>query len=388
MVVPKGHAYKLNLQVQQPGSSVVWEFHTRKYDIAVSATFNDQEVFPYSRKTSYLKHIRGSYECPGAGVFTITWDNSFSWTRSKRLIYRAEILDKALVQATAIKFMTTDRSSATLSESELVEEALEKEPAQQNDDPLVEKSQFRSQSDFPSSSNTLAQLSKTNEGTRSQSLGTIEFQKGGVKGTNVVARQGYIQKCQRPLQRPPSASSDNDTEICGWLIIHRGRVFRQKNWYKRWFALDVQKGVLRYFSHEPRPGRKLLPKRTTRGKLDLGQRHVALSMVGSHATGPTSFGFAIAGGKRHRCWNICALSSEDYDMWVEGITSSIFVVHWLRETRCQPQVGKEDPLDREPEVPEEAFGLLEPGGFGTNVQDVGPFETRMLHQEEITLSGR
>uniref|UniRef100_A0A1I8H8W6 CRAL-TRIO domain-containing protein n=1 Tax=Macrostomum lignano TaxID=282301 RepID=A0A1I8H8W6_9PLAT len=94
----------VGIDVQQPGSLLKYEFSTKGYDIAFGIDLvapadacqngakTRRHVLPTARYNSHMAPEVGTLLCETAGLYELVFDNSFSWTRGKRLLYRAELL--------------------------------------------------------------------------------------------------------------------------------------------------------------------------------------------------------------------------------------------------------------------------------------------------------
>jgi len=72
------------------GDIVSWEFITKEYDIGFTIECvggKKTQVKPYERIDSFKMVIKGSLVIEMSGDYLFEWDNSFSWTRGKRLKY-------------------------------------------------------------------------------------------------------------------------------------------------------------------------------------------------------------------------------------------------------------------------------------------------------------
>ena len=91
--------FQRQIEVSESGSYVVWEFTTVKLDIAFSATFEGEEVVRYRRYSSMTDPVKGSYTVDAPGILTLSWDNSYSKMRNKKLKYRTAVVDQTTALA-------------------------------------------------------------------------------------------------------------------------------------------------------------------------------------------------------------------------------------------------------------------------------------------------
>jgi hypothetical protein len=141
--VARGSSFEYVLRFQNAGDAAIWKFETLEYDIAFSARFEDEqfhkatlltadmcedeqgidgedapqgeggegsdeidendgrvEIFALERHTTaHLMAVSNSFSCTGPGMAILTWDNSYSWSRSKRLLFTAEVVSAATMAA-------------------------------------------------------------------------------------------------------------------------------------------------------------------------------------------------------------------------------------------------------------------------------------------------
>jgi len=94
-VVHKGHKFVLDFVVDQPGSILRWEFMTEDYDIGFGVyrkdNGSDVSVVEMSRVSCHMTPEDGTVVCEEPGTYVAVFDNSFSWTKSKRLRYVIEL---------------------------------------------------------------------------------------------------------------------------------------------------------------------------------------------------------------------------------------------------------------------------------------------------------
>ncbi len=91
-----GHGDKLNLEykVEEEGSILHWYFKTDKHDIGFGVYYKDidnnkmKEIIAVDKRESHLVAEDGSFTCNKTGVYVVQFDNSYSWTRNKKLYYQ------------------------------------------------------------------------------------------------------------------------------------------------------------------------------------------------------------------------------------------------------------------------------------------------------------
>lgn len=97
-VVEKKSAVPLTVEVHEPGSILRWEFQTENYDIGFGVFFAPpddsklQELVAMTRVNCHLVPEDGMLVCSHPGKYVLKFDNSFSWYRSKKLLYHFQVL--------------------------------------------------------------------------------------------------------------------------------------------------------------------------------------------------------------------------------------------------------------------------------------------------------
>jgi hypothetical protein len=93
-----GCRIRLPLGEVDKGMAVVFEFKTFKYDISFGLKVGSSDALPQHRIPSHLHTIKGVYALEEQGSCTLCWDNRYSKFRSKKVLYRADIVSKAQLQ--------------------------------------------------------------------------------------------------------------------------------------------------------------------------------------------------------------------------------------------------------------------------------------------------
>ncbi|XP_013402720.2 SEC14-like protein 2 [Lingula anatina] len=101
-VIKKGSMLPVELEVNEPGCAIRWEFHTENHDIGYAIYYktspgeqnvSDMEVVVGNKRVnSHLVPEDGTVYCSKAGIYVFCFDNSYSWTRSKTVLYVIEVI--------------------------------------------------------------------------------------------------------------------------------------------------------------------------------------------------------------------------------------------------------------------------------------------------------
>ena len=311
-------SYTLNIQVLRPGSVVAWQFKTRKFDIGFSTTFNNRPQSPYSRDNSNDEYVRGFYVCPEVGIFQLSWDNSYSWRRSKLLIYRAEALDSDLLSAASRLIFASDENEWTATSSASSHESKEEEEDILKNESLI---------------SSMTSITKSNH----RSL---------LYRIPAPNPRQLVKSSLNLLRRKRDGTPGENTQS-GYLLVQRMTKVRRRRWVRKWFELDVERGTLGYYAYPKTSGN------TSRGpqqRLRLYRRHAALAIVGL-TSAPTPFSLVVHVGRKR--WELCAENALECEAWREAITTSIFLVQWNTRQRRFKTQSSDDRISKEEEEEDE-----------------------------------
>ncbi|XP_076345644.1 SEC14-like protein 3 isoform X1 [Tachypleus tridentatus] len=103
VVIEKKSLFPVELKIEKAGSVIRWEFQTECYDIGFGVFFrpNQEELTPWNQDEELISIQRvncqlvpedGMVVCEKLGTYILMFDNSFSWCRSKKLMYQVRIL--------------------------------------------------------------------------------------------------------------------------------------------------------------------------------------------------------------------------------------------------------------------------------------------------------
>jgi hypothetical protein len=113
--IKPGKKFSIEVMVERTGMELSWEFVTENHDVgfvvyyhALGDTLHEkeegekkkeegegEEVIPSERVAAHHGNIEGSYTCEKIGRYVLEWDNSFSWTRGKNLLYKYELAESS-----------------------------------------------------------------------------------------------------------------------------------------------------------------------------------------------------------------------------------------------------------------------------------------------------
>jgi len=102
VTVGRASTLQVDLDVEVAGSTISWEFKTNDYDIGFGVyrkalgsgrlkKAEMMEVVQDEKKDSHVHPEEGSLVVDEAGTYVLRWDNTYSWTRSKTLLYDCNI---------------------------------------------------------------------------------------------------------------------------------------------------------------------------------------------------------------------------------------------------------------------------------------------------------
>ncbi|CAI5736004.1 unnamed protein product [Hyaloperonospora brassicae] len=300
VTVRAGQSFSVTLPLEAAGDVAVWQFATKKHNIGFSATFHEQVIRAYSREGADVKFVKGSYCCERPGTCTLTWDNTYTWSKAKVLMYWAEV--------------------------EPHSEVLEMKPRR----PVVSSKNRRMGFIEHTRSNVMDPRRLVNSSISlfskpfANGFGDKEEGAGHAKTRHLIAR-----RMSSHAASIPSRLQDPDCSIlpakAGFLIIQRCVNFHGRNWYRKWFVLDPQKCVLRYYDSEDAARRGL-----SLAKLNLTNKHASLAITNclNLDAAPTSYMFLVRTKKQ--CWKICASSQIEYSEWENAVSTAILTAQLSR----------------------------------------------------------
>ncbi|XP_060077260.1 SEC14-like protein 2 [Ylistrum balloti] len=103
VTIGRGSSIQVDLTVNEPDSAIRWQFITEGYDLGFGVykrtkdsrqKANDMEqVIPSQRVNSHIFPEDGSVIIQEPGTYVVRFDNTYSWTRSKKIYYIIEMLE-------------------------------------------------------------------------------------------------------------------------------------------------------------------------------------------------------------------------------------------------------------------------------------------------------
>ncbi|KAK7087548.1 SEC14-like protein 2 [Littorina saxatilis] len=101
--IGRGSTLQLDVDVPKPNCYIRWQFKTDGFDIGFGVFRKTGEgrqkagemdvVLPSDRVNSHLIPEDGSVTCKETGTYVLRFDNTYSWTRSKKIFYLMEVLE-------------------------------------------------------------------------------------------------------------------------------------------------------------------------------------------------------------------------------------------------------------------------------------------------------
>lgn len=279
VTVRAGQSFSVSLTLPSAGDLVSWQFTTKKHNIGFSATFNGDTIRVYSREDSQLKPIKGFYKCSAPGVCTLNWDNTYTWSKGKVLVYWAEVEQNRATTNAVVGGGAAATGRRALSSSEAANDARRSGYIEKN---------------------------------RNHSL----YPRQIVNSSISLITKPFVSSGKTNRQQFKSGS----------LIVERNIKFRGRNWYRKWFVLDTRKCVLRYYDSES-AARKGLSIST----LNLNHKNASLAVTRGEETAPTPYVFIAR--TRKRCWKLCASSLAEYNEWEHAISTAILTAQLSKRRR-------------------------------------------------------
>ncbi|GFT32504.1 SEC14-like protein 2 [Nephila pilipes] len=101
LVVNRRSKVNIELEVNQPGSNIEWDFDIKNRDIGFSLYYGKsedgdfeegEEVVPKQRIDTLVQSESGIVKCEKPGIYILQFDNSFSWLHNKIIYYFANVV--------------------------------------------------------------------------------------------------------------------------------------------------------------------------------------------------------------------------------------------------------------------------------------------------------
>lgn len=284
VTVRAGQSFSVTLALPHAGDIISWQFTTKKHNIGFSATFNGETICVYSREDSQHKPIKGYYTCTAPGVCTLNWDNTYTWSKGKVLVYWAE-----------------------------VEHQTQSQDARASASPILGA--------LPSP------VEPTSGSSDARRSGYIETNRNHALYPRRIVNSS-ISLITKPFVSGSKAHGQQQqlTYKSGPLIIERNIKFRGRHWYRKWFVLDTRKCLLRYYDSESAARKGL-----SLAKLNLNHKNASLAVTSGEDAAPTPYTFIAR--TRKQSWKICASSLTEYNEWEHAISTAILTAQLSKRHR-------------------------------------------------------
>ncbi|KAH3877261.1 retinal-binding protein-like [Dreissena polymorpha] len=98
VTIAAGSSHTKDFQVDTPGSHLTWAFRSEDYDlgfgvrITTNSSAKPKFLVPIQRVNSHLVVEDGSIVCDVPGTYTLVFDNTFSWTRAKKVYFEGDVV--------------------------------------------------------------------------------------------------------------------------------------------------------------------------------------------------------------------------------------------------------------------------------------------------------
>ncbi|GFU19208.1 SEC14-like protein 4 [Nephila pilipes] len=97
LIVARSSKEGINFEVSNEGSLLEWEFEMKNRDIDFSLYFKENdledgvEIFRKQRIDTCYDTEKGFFKCEKMGIYTIVFDNTYSWIHQKEICFRARL---------------------------------------------------------------------------------------------------------------------------------------------------------------------------------------------------------------------------------------------------------------------------------------------------------
>ncbi|XP_052799683.1 retinal-binding protein-like [Mya arenaria] len=97
VTIAAGTVHTREVIVNQPGATLTWAFRSEEYDMGFGVQLVQDSgkahfLVPLQRVNSHLVAEDGAVVCDQPGTYKLVFDNSFSWTRAKKVYYEYDII--------------------------------------------------------------------------------------------------------------------------------------------------------------------------------------------------------------------------------------------------------------------------------------------------------
>jgi hypothetical protein len=116
----------LDFHIDSENVHLEWKFRTDGHDISFALCEDSTgEIIPLKRVESHKSLQEGRHKCETAGKYTIIFDNTYSYTRSKTLYHKIEVVVPADMVDIHIEETTTEIDISGSEKSQLKEDEVE-----------------------------------------------------------------------------------------------------------------------------------------------------------------------------------------------------------------------------------------------------------------------
>ncbi|GFY76979.1 retinal-binding protein [Trichonephila inaurata madagascariensis] len=98
LTVQRSSMEEMRFKITESLSLLEWEFELKNRDIDFAVYFNSSEeeselveIVPKQRMDTYYGPEKNYVKCENRGIYTIVFDNSYSWVHSKEVFYRIRV---------------------------------------------------------------------------------------------------------------------------------------------------------------------------------------------------------------------------------------------------------------------------------------------------------
>ncbi|GFV53745.1 SEC14-like protein 2 [Trichonephila clavipes] len=103
MTVQRSSMEEMRFNITERGSLLEWEFELKNRDIDFAVYFNSSgeeskivKIVPKQRMDTYYGPEKNYVKCENPGIYTIVFDNSYSWVHSKEVFYRIRVIESQM----------------------------------------------------------------------------------------------------------------------------------------------------------------------------------------------------------------------------------------------------------------------------------------------------
>ncbi|GIY49271.1 retinal-binding protein, partial [Caerostris darwini] len=99
VLIPRQSKFEVKIEITELDSIIEWEYEVKRHDIGFQVIWEESndsgteitDLIPMHKFETELEPLKGMLKCKKLGIYTIVFDNTYSWFYSKELCYRTRV---------------------------------------------------------------------------------------------------------------------------------------------------------------------------------------------------------------------------------------------------------------------------------------------------------